>query len=164
MSLDRTLHSEECKRFCRHLRATLKAKEHTQTQLSEKLDRPQSYVSKCLNQERRVDFVEIYRMCRALGIPLKDFAGEVEEIFDELLEEENNCPPPLRKFLYIYQGWKQRVSSAGKSTFVTMCQISCRCFSSRRGNRCEYQANGLGQYGYDRISPGTRIMHEQEKA
>ena len=39
----------------------------TQTELSEKLDRHQSFVSKYENGERRLDIAEVIDICRALG-------------------------------------------------------------------------------------------------
>lgn len=83
-----TLHSNEYKLFCNHLRATLKASGYTQAQLAKKLDRPQSYVSKCLLRDRRMGIVEIYKMCHAIDISLTEFAQEIEEIFDHVQDEE----------------------------------------------------------------------------
>lgn len=85
-----TLHSDEYILFCCHLRATLKKCGYTQAQLAEKLDRPQSYVSKCLSRERRMGIVEIYKMCRVIDISLTDFAKEIEEIFDGVQEEKED--------------------------------------------------------------------------
>ena len=84
------LHSEEYKLFCRHLRATVKASNCTQAQLSKKLGKPQSYVSKCLTQERRMGIVELYQMCHAIDMPLADFAREMEEIFDTMQETQED--------------------------------------------------------------------------
>ena len=39
----------------------------TQQQLSEKLNKPQSFVSKYENNERRLDLVEIIDICKALN-------------------------------------------------------------------------------------------------
>ncbi len=40
----------------------------TQQQLSEKLNRPQSFVSKYENGERRLDFIETIKICNALNL------------------------------------------------------------------------------------------------
>lgn len=45
----------------------------TQTELSQALGRPQSYVSKYENGERRLDYVELYNICRALDVAMEDF-------------------------------------------------------------------------------------------
>jgi transcriptional regulator with XRE-family HTH domain len=39
----------------------------TQTELAERLGKPQSYVSKAENGERRLDFVEFIELIRAVG-------------------------------------------------------------------------------------------------
>lgn len=48
------------------------------------MGKPQSFISKCHLGERRMDMVEIYAFCHAIGISLKDFAGEIEVILDEM--------------------------------------------------------------------------------
>ncbi|MCE9609844.1 MAG: helix-turn-helix domain-containing protein [Chthoniobacter sp.] len=47
----------------------------TQTELSTALGMPQSFVSKYEMGERRLDFVEVDRICAELGIPLASFVG-----------------------------------------------------------------------------------------
>lgn len=46
----------------------------TQVQLARRLGRPQSYVSKFENGERRLDFVETAFLCQALGVKLESVA------------------------------------------------------------------------------------------
>ena len=45
----------------------------TQVELSQALGRPQSYVSKYETGERKLDYVEINDICKALGIPMERF-------------------------------------------------------------------------------------------
>ena len=45
----------------------------TQVELSRILGRPQSYVSKYETGERRLDYVEINDICKALGISIEKF-------------------------------------------------------------------------------------------
>lgn len=45
-----------------------------QVDLAERLQEPQSFVSKYENGERRLGFVEVAEICRALGISFVDFA------------------------------------------------------------------------------------------
>jgi len=47
----------------------------TQVQVAEKLGRPQSYVSKCENGQRRVDFVELLMFAEIYDKALDFFAG-----------------------------------------------------------------------------------------
>lgn len=50
----------------------------TQVQLAEKLKTTQSIVSKWERGELRLDFVQIYAACQALGISLAAFSQEFE--------------------------------------------------------------------------------------
>jgi transcriptional regulator with XRE-family HTH domain len=45
----------------------------TQNQLSELLGKPQSYVSKYETGERKLDYVEITDICKAIGVSMKKF-------------------------------------------------------------------------------------------
>jgi transcriptional regulator with XRE-family HTH domain len=45
----------------------------TQTQVAQKLSRPQSFVSKCESGERRVDFVELQYLAEIYQKPLSFF-------------------------------------------------------------------------------------------
>lgn len=49
----------------------------TQVQLAEKLGVPQSYVSKYERGERRLDYVEVRRICDRCGVNIEDFAQMV---------------------------------------------------------------------------------------
>lgn len=54
----------------------------TQVQLAEKLGTTQSIISKWERGELRLDFVQIYAVCQALGITLATFAQEFERRCD----------------------------------------------------------------------------------
>ena len=45
----------------------------TQVELAQKLDRPQSYVSKFERRERRLDVVELLEVLKALGLDSVEF-------------------------------------------------------------------------------------------
>ncbi len=45
----------------------------TQTQLSKKLAKPQSYVSKYESGERRLDYLEVRKICDCCGITITEF-------------------------------------------------------------------------------------------
>ncbi|MEE8059124.1 MAG: helix-turn-helix transcriptional regulator [Pseudomonadales bacterium] len=51
----------------------------TQVELSKILNRPQSYVSKYETGERKLDYVEISDICKALGISMQKFNKRYEE-------------------------------------------------------------------------------------
>lgn len=44
----------------------------SQAYLSERLGRPQSYISKIENRERRIDLIETLDLCKVLGIRIED--------------------------------------------------------------------------------------------
>ena len=60
------------------LRATRLDRELTQVELAERLDRPQSFVSKYECGERRLDLVELGEVCDALEIALRDLIADYE--------------------------------------------------------------------------------------
>ena len=49
-----------------------------QTDLAERLGKPQSFVSKYENGERRLDLSEVYSICEALNISFVTFAERLE--------------------------------------------------------------------------------------
>ena len=51
----------------------------TQIELAERLGATQSFVSKCERGERRLDFVEMHQWCKALNLPLAQFAVRFEK-------------------------------------------------------------------------------------
>lgn len=50
-----------------------------QIDLAQRLGRPQSFVSKYESGERRLDIVELRRVCEVLGISLAEFVRRFEE-------------------------------------------------------------------------------------
>lgn len=64
----------------------------TQVQLAEKLQKPQSFVSKCERGERRVDFTEFLEIADALGLDLDQF---VRDYRDKL--KQMPATPKVRK-------------------------------------------------------------------
>jgi transcriptional regulator with XRE-family HTH domain len=57
-----------------------KGAELTQVQLAKRLRKPQSYVSKYENGERRLDVAEFIEVCRAIGIEPSALVAELKEI------------------------------------------------------------------------------------
>ena len=49
-------------------------KKLTQKELADRLEYPQSYVSKYETGERRLDFVETANVCEALGVTIQQFS------------------------------------------------------------------------------------------
>jgi len=77
-TLGKSVHSAGQAAFCAAMTAARKAAGLTQQQLAEKLRRPQSFVAKYENGERRVDVIEFIEICRILGTdPVKLIRGLV---------------------------------------------------------------------------------------
>ena len=50
-----------------------------QTDLARRLAKPQSFVSKYESGERRLDVLELRRICQVLGVSLEDFVHRLEK-------------------------------------------------------------------------------------
>jgi len=64
--------------LCAVLRATRLDRNLTQVELAERLERPQSFVSKYECGERRLDLVELGEVCDALEVPLRNLIAKYE--------------------------------------------------------------------------------------
>lgn len=71
--MSRSVFTEEYKKFCALLVKERQAKGLTQAELSQKLSRPQSYVSKYERGERRLDVIEFLEVARTLEINVVRF-------------------------------------------------------------------------------------------
>jgi len=54
----------------------------SQIQLAEKLDKPQSYVSKYEIGDRNLDFIEVINVCNQCGIVPEDFTKTIRKLVD----------------------------------------------------------------------------------
>ncbi|MCR6652665.1 MAG: helix-turn-helix domain-containing protein [Cellvibrionaceae bacterium] len=63
----KTIHSERYRYLLVLLREAREAAGVTQAQLSEKLGKPQSYVSKYENGDRRLDLIEMMEVCQRIN-------------------------------------------------------------------------------------------------
>ncbi len=66
--MPRSIHTQQYQLLCDLMMKARDGAGLTQTELAEKLGRPQSYVSKYENGERRLDVVEFLEVMRALGV------------------------------------------------------------------------------------------------
>ena len=60
------------------LRSVRKDADLRQEDVAKILERPQSFVSKYESGERRLDILELYDVCKALGITLAEFTQRLE--------------------------------------------------------------------------------------
>ncbi len=66
--MPRSIHTQQYQLLCDLMMEARDGAGLTQTELAEKLGRPQSYVSKYEIGERRLDVVEFLEVMRALGV------------------------------------------------------------------------------------------------
>lgn len=66
-----SIHSKEYRDLIARLIAARKAAGLTQVEVAEKLGKPQSYVSKIENCQRRVDVLELSKLTQACGFGLE---------------------------------------------------------------------------------------------
>jgi len=78
-AMEKSVHSENQKKFQQLLRELREAKELRQEDVAEALEVPQSFVSKIESGERRLDILELREVCEVLGISLAKFCKQLEE-------------------------------------------------------------------------------------
>ena len=82
-TVEKTLNNSKHKIFLELLYQLRISSGHTQISLAEKLDVPQSFISKVENGERRLDIIELSEFCRALNTTLTDFVVALEHKINE---------------------------------------------------------------------------------
>ena len=80
--MDKSIFTVDYSVFLKVLRKARQDAGLTQEQLAERLGQTQSFISKCERGERRLDVVEIRRICQVIGIPFMEFI----ETFENSLE------------------------------------------------------------------------------
>lgn len=76
--VEKAIHSEEHRRLCALLRSIREDAGLRQADVAERLDEPQSFVSKYETGERRLDLIELRQVCEALGVTLVDLVAELD--------------------------------------------------------------------------------------
>jgi DNA-binding XRE family transcriptional regulator len=79
LQMGKSLRSTESEKLAALLRSVRSESGLTQAQVAERLEVPQSFVSKYESGERRLDLVELRQICKALGISLGDFVRRFEK-------------------------------------------------------------------------------------
>lgn len=74
----KSLHTPEYEHFRMLLVSARERSGLTQAEVSGKLARPQSFVAKYEGGERRLDVVELIRVCMALGVEPMDIVAQVQ--------------------------------------------------------------------------------------
>lgn len=73
----------QLEKFLALLKQLREAKGIRQVEIAEKLGVPQSFISKYESGIRRLDVLELRRICQILGISLQDFIKQLEERLNE---------------------------------------------------------------------------------
>ncbi len=73
------IHSDAHERFLALLKAARRDAGLTQTELAERLQKPQSFVAKIEGGERRLDVIEFITVCRAIGGDPVKMVGQLVE-------------------------------------------------------------------------------------
>jgi len=76
--MEKSIFSDDYALFLQRLREARRQAGVTQSQLADRLQQTQSFVSKCERGERRLDIVEVRAFCAALGIPFASFITEFD--------------------------------------------------------------------------------------
>ncbi len=77
--MKKSLRSQKLTTYLNLLISIRKEKGFTQLELAEKLQKPQSFVSKYESGERRLDILELQAICAVLEIPLTTFVQKLEK-------------------------------------------------------------------------------------
>lgn len=76
--VDKAIYGPEQRRLCEMLRSLREEAGLRQIDVAQRLDVPQSFVSKYETGERRLDLIELRQVCAALGIELRRFIDRFE--------------------------------------------------------------------------------------
>ena len=76
--MTKSVYTTKYERFRKRLITSRKAKGLTQSQLAERLGKPQSFVSKYERGERRLDLVEFLEVAKTIGMNPKRLIDQLE--------------------------------------------------------------------------------------
>ncbi len=76
--MTKSICSAQQKKLQRLVRQVRLAAGFSQQQLAQRLGKPQSFVSKYEQGERRLDVIELGQICNVVGISLQDFVERLE--------------------------------------------------------------------------------------
>lgn len=76
--MEKSIATREYKILTGLLRVARKSKNITQAELAALLGEVQSFVSDCERAQRRLDVIEVWRWCEALGVSFAQLASEFE--------------------------------------------------------------------------------------
>lgn len=77
--MDKSIYSEKYKIAITLLREERKRAGISQVELAELLGESQSFVSKVERLDRRLDIIELYEFCNAIGVDFSRFCGQLHK-------------------------------------------------------------------------------------
>lgn len=81
--MKRTGKETQNEKLLRLLKRIRQEKGIRQVELADRLDVPQSFVSKYESGDRRLDILELRNVCEAIGMPFEEFIRELEKNLNE---------------------------------------------------------------------------------
>ena len=88
-AMEKTIYSKEYRVFLDLFRKTRLRLRLSQEELAKKLGVTQSFISKCERGERRIDVIELLRICDAMEIRAEDF---IKTLFKQTSVKAENGP------------------------------------------------------------------------
>lgn len=79
IDVKKSIFTKEYAALLRRLIAARKTTGMLQQELADRLNKPQSYVSKYERKERRLDVVELVMICHVLDVDVRSIVGEIED-------------------------------------------------------------------------------------
>jgi len=76
--MSKGIYSSDQEKLLLLLRQTREDAGLTQKDLADRINRSQSFISKCETGELRLDLLELRQICAAIGIPLQEFVKQFE--------------------------------------------------------------------------------------
>jgi len=77
--VEKSIYSAEYRRLCQVLREVRQEAGLTQAQVAERLDVPQSFVSKYESGERRLDVIELRHVAEVIGTSAHDILAQLDQ-------------------------------------------------------------------------------------
>ena len=75
-TVKKTIHREEYQKLLKALEQARTDKGMTQQEIADALGKPQSYISKIENGERRIDVIEFMEICEVIGVKYEKLLKE----------------------------------------------------------------------------------------
>lgn len=85
--MEKTVHSSAYALFLNLLKAHREGQGLTQLAIAARMGTTQTFVSKCERGERRLDVVELYLWCNALGISMGAFVQSFDDALQTSIEK-----------------------------------------------------------------------------